>query len=634
VVTEQSNTYVVDTSASPYAKLHPVAIQSVNLEDEFWAPRLRVLREITLPSQYQLCEETGRLFNFRRAAGKETGNFQGLFFNDSDVYKWVEAVAFSLAGSTDQKLHELAHQAISQILAAQDEDGYLNSYFTLERKKERWTNLRDMHELYCAGHLVQSAVAFYRATGEGTLLEAACRLGDHITGMFGPDKRLGTPGHPEVEMALVELYRTTGKQDYLNLAKFFIDKRGQGVIGGSPYHIDHKPFRELTEIVGHAVRSLYLNCGAADVYMETGDKALWDGLVRLWHSMTEHKMYATGGVGSRYEGEAFGDNYELPNARAYAETCAAIANVMWNWRMLQISCEARFADVMELALYNGVLSGISLDGKNYFYVNPLADRGHHSRQRWFECACCPPNVARLLASLPGYFYSLSSAGVWIHLYGQNTAHLRVNSNAVTIVQRTRYPWDGEVEIILHPEKETTFSLFLRVPGWCPNFRVQVNGEILDTLVQPGNYQEVRRSWKTGDSVRLSLSMKIERIVSHPYAIENNDRVAVKRGPIVYCVEQRDNPDFDPWKLVLPHDASLEAEWRPEALNGVMVIRGEALALDDDDEFRGNLYRPLADVRSRLRPVQFIAIPYYAWANREPGAMIVWIRSLGQLSAPT
>ncbi len=623
--------FVVNTLQSPYAKLRPVLVENVFLEDAFWAPRLRIIREVTLSSQHQLCEETGRIFNFRRAAGKETGNFQGLFFNDSDVYKWIEAVAFSLASEKpDQKLLDLVQQVIAHIIAAQDEDGYLNTYFTFDREKERWTNLRDMHELYCAGHLIQAAVAFYRATGERTLLEAACRLADHIASVFGPDKRLGTPGHPEIEMALVELYRTTGNKTYLDLSRFFIENRGKSLIGGGIYHIDHKPFRELTEIVGHAVRSLYLNCGAADLYMETGDETLWDTLIRLWHNMTERKMYITGGVGARYEGEALGDDYELPNARAYAETCAAIANMMWNWRMLLISGEARFADVMELALYNGVLSGISVDEKEYFYVNPLADRGHHRRQRWFNCACCPPNIARLLASLPGYFYSLSAEGAWMHIYAQSTAHLEVNNNSLTIVQRTKYPWDGEVEMLLQPERETSFSLYLRIPGWCRRAEVQVNGKTSEAPIQPGHYVEIHRSWKAGDRVHLSLSMPVERVFCHPYVTENSDRVALKRGPIVYCVEQVDNPNFDVRNLMLPTNAPLEVEWAPDLLTGVMIIRGEAFAVDVD-EFRGYLYRPIEDVSSKLRRVQFTAIPYYAWANREPGPMSVWTRSLGYLS---
>ena len=619
-------TFVVDTSQSPFAKLRPVPVENVHLQDDFWAPRLQMLRDITLPSQYRLCEETGRISNFRRATGTEKGDFQGLFFNDSDVYKWVEATAFSLASSPDQKLQGLVQGVIADIVAAQDKDGYLNTHFTFEQKKDRWSNLRDMHELYCAGHLMQAAVAYYRATDERDLLDVACRFADHIATVFGPDKRPGTSGHPEIEMALVELYRVTGNRVYLDLARFFIDKRGTGLIGGRSYHIDHKPFRELDEIVGHAVRSLYLNSGGADIYMETGDKELWDSLIRLWQSMTERKMYLTGGVGSRYEGEAFGVDYELPNVRAYAETCAAIANVMWSWRMLQITGEGRFADVMELALYNGFLAGISLDGENYFYVNPLADRGQHRRQKWFRCACCPPNIARLLASLTGYMYSLSSDGVWTHLYARNTANLEVDGNPVTIVQHTDYPWSGDVELVLQPGKEMSFGLYLRIPGWCREAEVRINDQALDEHIQPGQYFEIRRPWKSGDRIKLSLSMPVERLVCHPYVLENHDRVALKRGPLIYCLEQTDNPDCDVWNLFLPLEGELKVDWMPKLLGGVMVVRGEASA-GDSSGFEGSLYRPLKEVYPKMRRVKFTAIPYYAWANRDPGPMTVWVRSL-------
>ena len=626
--------FVVDTSRSPFAKLRPVPVESVHLEDDFWAPRLRILREVTLPAQYQLLEETGRIFNFRRAAGKQKGDFKGLFFNDTDLYKWLEAAAFSLVSAFDQKLYDLAQQAIADIAAAQDEDGYLDTYFTFDRKKDRWTNLREMHELYCAGHLLQAAVAFYRATGEHNLLEVARRFADLIASVFGPDARAGTPGHPEIEMALAELYRTTANKKYLDLAKFFIDKRGMGFIGrrewfgivlSDTYYIDHKPFRELTEIVGHAVRSLYLNCGATDLYLETGEQSLWEALVRLWHNMTERKMYVTAGVGTRHEGEEFGDDYELPNARAYTETCAAIANVMWNWRMLMATGDAGFADVMELALYNGVLSGISLDGKEYLYVNPLADQGKHRRQRWYVCACCPPNITRLLASLPGYFYSTSSEGIWIHLYAENTAHLDIMGSSVAIIQRTKYPWNGEFEVILQPEKEVSFSLFLRIPGWCREAKVLANGQPLKIPIQPGKYVKIQRLWKSGDRVHLSFSMPIERVVCHPYVMENTDQVALRRGPLIYCVEQVDNPDCDVRSLMLPSNSPLEEGWMPNLLNGVTVIRGEALAIDAE-EFNDHLYRLVTDVSPKVRPTHFTAIPYYAWANREPGPMTVWIRS--------
>jgi len=621
---------IVDTSKSPYARLYPVSIKDVHLEDDFWAPKLKIIREITIPSQYKLLEDTGRIFNFRRASGKEKGRYQGLFFNDSDVYKWLEAAAFSYAYNPDQSLLHKTRKLIDEIAAAQDEDGYLNTYFTFEMRDERWKNLRDMHELYCAGHLIQAAIAFYRATGERKLLNVACRLADHIANIFGPDKRLGVPGHPEIEMALVELYRTTGRREYLELASFFIDNRGKGIIGGSLFHIDHKPFRELDEVVGHAVRALYLNCGATDIYLETGDQTLFATLMRLWRNMAEKKMYVTGGVGARYRGEAFGDDYELPNVRAYAETCAAIANFMWNWRMLLATGEGAFTDIMELTLYNGILSGLSLDGEHYFYVNPLADRGGHRRREWFRCACCPPNIARLLASLPGYFYSTSKDGIWVHLYAKNVAKIRLGESLVTLTQNTNYPWNGEVEITIDPEEKSVFSLYLRIPGWCRKANIKVNGENLEIGVQPGKYFEINRLWKKGDKVHLSLEMTIERIVSHPHVIENNDRVALKRGPIVYCLEKADNPEFDVWDMLLPDDARLNAEWMPNMLGGVMVIRGEALAIDTE-KFEGTLYLSKTDVRYKFRRVKFTAIPYYAWANREEGPMIVWIRSPEKLT---
>ena len=619
------NTVVVDTANSPYAKLRPIPIENVHIEDSFWAPRISMLREKTLPDQHRIIEETGRLFNFRRASGKEKGKFKGLYFNDSDVYKWVEAVAFSLAIEWDDKLHRLAKQTISEIISAQDDDGYLNTYFTFERRKERWTNLRDMHELYCAGHLIQAAIAYYRATGEDELLDAACRFADHIAEIFGPGKRAGTPGHPEIEMALVELYRLTGKRKYLELSEFFIDNRGKGLIGGSPYYIDHEPFRELKEIVGHAVRSVYLNCGAADVYMETGDEKLLETLLRLWYNMTERKMYVTGGIGSLYTGESFGKDYELPNVTAYAETCAAIANIMWNWRMLLATGEARFTDVMELALYNAALAGISLDGEEYFYVNPLADRGTHRRQRWFRCACCPPNIARLLASMPGYIYSLSSKGVWVHLYVQSRVSLDMNGTSVEIVQKTRYPWDGNVKIYVQPEDESSFSIFLRIPGWSRKPKVLVNDQPVNQPIKTGEYLEIRRLWRFGDRVQLVFPMPIERIVCHPYVMENHDRTALRRGPLVYCVEQVDNPDCDVWDLVLPTDSGLEARWEPNLLNGVVAISGEAYAVDVGA--RDSLYRMEDRSFTKMRNIKFTAIPYFAWANRELGPMTVWIRSL-------
>jgi DUF1680 family protein len=614
--------FAVDTSRSPYARLRPFPISAVRLNDIFWAPRIRRLKEVTIPTQYELLEETGRLHNFRRASKKEGGDFQGLFFNDSDVYKWLEAAALSLASGWDGKVVELMNRVIPEISAAQDEDGYLNTYFTFERKKDRWTNLKDMHELYCAGHLFQAAVAHRRVMGDESFLDVARRFADHIDRTFGPGKKEGACGHPEVEMALVELYRETGDRRYLDLAKFFVDQRGYGKIGGSPYHQDHKPFRDLDEVVGHAVRMLYLNCGAADIYAETGDRSLLDALRRIWRNLAGRRIYVTGGCGARHEGEAFGRDYELPNESAYGETCAAVANVLWNWRMALITGEAIYADMMELSLFNGSLAGIGLDGKSYFYVNPLSDRGGHRRQPFFPCACCPPNIARLIAMVPGLFYSVNGEGIWVHMYAEGTAEVGIGGSSVVFYQHTRYPWDGEVEIVVEPSRPMEFGIFLRIPGWCSEARVSVNGEGVSGI-KPGDYIELRREWRKGDEVHIDMAMPAEWIVAHPFVESDGGKVALRRGPIIYCLEQADNPHADVWGISVLTDRPLEAEFVSDLLDGVVVIRGEGMAVEKAIWDNG-LYKPMDIVRSASRKVGFVAIPYYAWANREPGPMAVWL----------
>lgn len=617
VATHQS--VVVDTSRSPAAKLRPVALEAVRLADGFWAPRLKMVREVTLPSQYQFLEDTGRLTNFRRAAGKVSGDFEGIYFNDSDVYKWLEAGAFALAYEPDAELARLMDGVVGDVAAAQQPDGYLNTYFMFEHESERWTNLRDMHELYCAGHLFQAAVAHHRATGEDRLLAVARRFADLIASVFRPGGRPGTPGHPEPEMALVELYRETGERRYLETAQYFLDQRGHGVIGGSSYHQDHRPFRDLTEITGHAVRSLYLNAGATDVVLETGSQTLWRAVERLWFSLTERRMYVTGGAGARHEGEAFGEDYELPDRRAYAETCAAIANVMWNWRMLLATGYARHADVMELALYNGALAGISLDGTQYFYVNPLSDRGGHRRQEWFGCACCPPNIARLLASMPGYLYSTSDEGVWVHLYVAGTATFDLGGSMVGLRQRAEP--DTEIEVSL--EEGRNFTLFLRIPGWAERCSITVNEQEVGVEAVPGTYAEVRREWRDGDRVQMVLRAGPEVIAAHPWVEGLWGRVAIRRGPFIYCVEQADLPDCDVWDLVVDRHLRLEGRWREDLLGGIAVVEGTGTA-PVSRPWAGSLYLPYSRTGAASRPVRFTAIPYYAWANREPGPMRVWL----------
>jgi DUF1680 family protein len=630
-VQSPSRPVVVDTSQSPYARLRPLPLTAVTLDDEFWAPRRRLNRQVTIPSQYRHCEATGRIDNFRRAAGQVDLPFQGRYYNDSDVYKWLEGVAWTLATDADSALAEMADAVIDAISAAQRADGYLNTYFSRERATERWTNLRDMHELYCAGHLIQAAIAHRRATGGDRLFQVARRLADHICGLFGPQeqgKRPGAPGHQEIEMALVELARETGDQAYRRQAQFFLDQRGRGLIGGSEYHQDHRPFRDLERMAGHAVRAVYMNCGAADLVAETGEPNLRAALNRLWRNMTVRQVYVSGGVGSRHAGESFGRDYELPNERAYTETCAAIASVMWNWRMLALDGDARYADAMETALYNGFLVGLSLDGTSYFYQNPLADDGTHRRQEWFDCACCPPNIARLLASIPGYLYTVSAEGAWVHLYAQGSASIPLTDGTIlSLRQHTRYPWGGRVEIEVG--SSGTFSLFLRIPGWCDaGASLVVNGHDFPGVLEPGSYAELRRSWNPGDTVHLDLPMPVRQVESHPYVAENLGRVALLRGPVLYCVEGADNPGLDPRDLYLPAGATFAIDHHPDLLGGVVALRGPARALPPGAAWEDHLYRPARHqpASPEGRPIEVIAIPYYAWANRGPEPMQVWLRS--------
>lgn len=651
-----TNAVVVDTSQSPHARLKPVPVNSVTLEDAFWAPRLKINREVTLPSQYRQCEDTGRIDNFRRVSGKKDVPFVGIFFNDSDVYKWLEAASWSLATHPDDPaLRKMVDDTITEVADAQDANGYLNTYFSVERVGERWTNLKDMHELYCAGHLFQAAVAHHRATGGDKLLNVALRFADHICDTFGPKdsgRREGTCGHEEIEMGLVELYRVTGEKRYLAQADYFISARGQEPSAcyndADPasaghdrrYRQDHVPFRQLEEVTGHAVRQIYLDCGATDVLTETGDQTLKRALDAQWDNMTGRRMYVTGALGARHEGEAFGKDYELPSDRAYAETCASIANVMWNWRMLQLTGESRYADLMELALYNGVLAGLSLDGTQYFYVNPLADDGTHRRQAWFGCACCPPNVARLLASLPGYFYSTQWRGelrVWVHLYASGTAILstpQAPEQMIRLRQDTNYPWSGEIKFTVEEAPTETARLFFRIPNWADGAQIQVNDEPSYNPVRhdPENdgetalpqYAHVARQWKGGDVIRLTLPMQVSQVEGHPYVADTFGKAALMRGPLVYCVEQADQADIDVRDISLDRATSFAPVHEPDLLGGVMVLHAEAQEKDRTG-WDGRLYQPaLAPDAAAMRAVTVTAIPYYAWANREPGAMRVWL----------
>lgn len=607
----------------PINYLKAVSWKDVKIKSGFWGDRVRINRNVVLDYQYEQIEKAGCVDNFRRASGKKGGKFEGFFFNDSDVYKWIEAASYSLGTHPDKKLEEKVNRLIEDIADAQEEDGYLNTYFTLEKEKP-FSNLAVKHELYCAGHLIEAAVAHHLATGKTNLLDVATRFVDLVCHTFGPGRKQSAPGHEEIELALVKLYHLRREKRYLDTARFFIEKRGKGYAGGDEYHQDHLPFTEQKEIVGHAVRAVYLMSGAADVYRKTKDKALMVTLNRLWENMVQKKMYATGGIGSRYEGEAFGKNYELPNDRAYAETCAAIGNIFWNHRMLHLTGDAKYADVMEKVLYNGFLSGISLDGRKYFYQNPLQADKNHRRASWFPCACCPPNVARLLSSLGGYFYSVSGEGVWIHLYGESETAITLDKDRkVTLNQYTNYPWSGEISIKVSSEKETSFTLFVRIPGWCQEAEVLVNGKSMAGDITPSSYLPISRTWEGEDEVQLNIPIPVEFLQTRPHS-SNNARLAISRGPMIYCIEAEDHPGIDVFDILLSPDTELTPHFESGLLGGVVVLKGEASVLDLSS-WQGKLYRPYRkEEKVKTEPLEITAIPYFAWANRSPGKMLVWV----------
>ena len=619
----------------PYARWRMLPLGAISLTGGFWARWQDTNRQVTLQHGYRMLEEAGNLQNFRIAAGLTEGKYRGRVFNDSDVYKWLEAVGYELHINPNTELQQQADEVIDLIAAAQQSDGYLNTYYQVAEPGKRWTDLDFGHELYCAGHLFQATAAYTRATRTTKLLEIAARLADLICATFGPDKRRGACGHPEVEMGLVELYWVTSRAAYLDLAKFFIDQRGQGQMRGwrwlgPEYHQDRVPVRESSEVEGHAVRAMYLNAGVADLYLETKEADLLAALERQWQDMVNGKLFLTGGLGARYEGEAFGAPYELPSDQCYCETCAAIGSVMWNWRMLLITGDGRFADLIERTLYNSVLSGLALDGAHFFYMNPLLSRGGYARQRWYEVACCPPNIMRLLASLAQYFITRDEAGLQIHLY--NTAAIRaelISGRPVSLKMSTDYPWQGQVALTVEETDGSTWGLRLRVPDWSQNATVTLNGQLVETPTLESGYVVLERAWQSGDVVELALPIE-------PFLVEANPRVdsvrgslAIQRGPLVYCLEAADHPGLNLMDIQLDEGTPLQAAWREEVLRGgVMAVRAGGY-VTESDEWRNRLYRRMSGSgRLSRRLVTLTAIPYYAWANRGANVMRVWLPRAG------
>jgi len=625
-------------------RMRSLKLRDVKFDDTFWAPRIETNRRATLPIEEKQLRDTGRLEALKLNWKPGMPNRPHIFW-DSDTYKWVEAVAYDIERAPGSVSVEALEAVADDVVRMQQPDGYLNSHYTVVEPDKRWTNLRDCHELYCAGHFFEAAVAHHEATGNAKLLDVARRFADHIATQFGREegKRRGYPGHEEIELALAKLARATGDRKHLDLAKYFVDERG-----AEPHYYDtesqergdkprprhrydeiqaHLPVREQRTIEGHAVRACYLFAGATDVAAETGDAGLFEAVKKVWENATTRRMYVTGGVGSTRHGERFTADYDLPNLTAYAETCAAIALAFWAKRMLEIEGEARYADVMERALYNGIASGVSLDGERFFYVNPLESAGDHHRQEWFGCACCPPNIARLYASLGHYAYSVGDGEAYVHLYAQGSASFmagEMKDTRVSLDVKTAYPWKEKIAIKVSPEDAVEFALALRLPGWCRKPAVKLNGKPVSVRKAEKGYLTLSRKWKKGDKVDLTLPMPVERVEAHPGVRADAGRVALRRGPVVYCLEEVDNGSGLNG-IRLPRGSKLKATFDPDLLGGVTVITGSAKRRDESKWKADDLYSatPLGKP-ARLKPAKIKAVPYCTWDNRAPGEMLVWI----------
>jgi DUF1680 family protein len=637
----------------PSAKgFRPPAVPDVDVRG-FWGDRIDAVADKTAMILYERCVVAGMFdqidpdrpvppvrmpFHMRADGTPDTVNVQ--MFWDSDVAKVIETAAYALYRKRNPDIEAKIDAIIAMFAGLQQPDGYVNSWFIRMQPGQRWTNLRDCHELYCAGHLMEAAVAYFHATGKRGLLDVMCRYADHIDSMFGPrpGQKPGYCGHEEIELALVRLGRATGKQRYLDLARYFIDARGSqphyfdveaAARGADPalfrhktyqYNQSHLPVREQTRVIGHAVRAMYLYSGMADVATEFGDDTLTDALKLLWEDLTSKQMYVTGGIGPAASNEGFTDYYDLPNESAYAETCAAVGLAMWASRMLGRGPDRQYADIMEQALYNGALSGLAVDGTRFFYDNPLESRGGHHRWTWHRCPCCPPNIARTVASIGSYMYGVSADGIAVHLYGESTARLTVGAQPVTLTQHTAYPFDGRVTIAVAVGEPAEFSLALRVPGWCEGARLSLNGETVEPDDGAGGYLHLRRVWRDGDTLVLELPMAVRAMRAHPKVKADIGRVAIARGPLIYCAEEVDNAaDLD--AVILSQDIAAARTTPVPELGGAVAIELPARRehwQHREDRLYDSRSPVIAGTTARL-------VPYHLWDNRQPGEMLVWIR---------
>ncbi len=642
-----------------------LSLAQVKIQSSFWEPYRKLVKEVVIPYQWEVlndripeAEPSHVMRNLRIAAGLEEGEFYGYFFQDTDLAKWLEAVAYSLQTDPDAELEKIADGAIALIEQAQQPDGYLNSYFTVKAKGKRWTNLQECHELYTAGHFIEAGVAYYQATGKPKLLDIVCRFADYIDSVFGPEpgKLQGYDGHQEIELALVRLYKATGNKRYLMLSKFFLDARGkepyfftaewekrgrvtywENIVQKAPgdmreYNQTHQPVREQTEAVGHAVRLIYMLNGMAGVAKETDDAGLLQACQTLWENITQKQMYITGGIGSACIGEAFTFDYDLPNDTIYAETCASVGLINFAQKMLQMENKRFFADVIETALFNIIPGSMARDGKHYFYVNPLevwpeASRKNPGklhvkpvRQKWYGCACCPPNLARLITSLGQYIYTVGDNALYIHQYIGSEVTVDLGGETVKVSQKSDYPWNGDIRFDLSMKAPKEFTVGLRIPGWCREASLHINGEIVGVAeMEEDGYVLIKRSWNDGDTLELQLEMPIRLMEANPLVRANAGKVAIQKGPVVYCLEAADNGD-NLSAISVPYNANLKAVFEAGLLGGVTAIYGEGFR-SCMDGWENTLYRP---VQSERKPVQLKAVPYCVWGNRKPGEMLVWI----------
>lgn len=639
---------MTDLSQTPRIERYvPADHYRVDFAGGFWESWTETVRKVTVPSQHRRLDAEGFLevLNFHLPPAPLVRPIQpsGLsmqHFFDSDFGKWIEAASYTLKAHPNPDLEAKIDDIVEKLEQGQMEDGYLNSWFIRREPDKRWTNLRDLHEMYSMGHLLEGAVAYYEATGKRRFLDVMIRAVDHIIDTFGtqPGQLRGYEAHEEIELALIKLYRVTNEPRHLALVQYFIDERG-----ASPHYYDaearrrgddpkdyvykdysysqaHIPVREQTKVVGHAVRAMYLFSAMADLAAETSDLTLLAACETLFDNLTGRQLYVTGGLGPSGTNEGFTREYDLPNATAYAETCAAVALAFWGHRMAQIDLDSRFTDQVELVLYNGALSGISRDGEHYFYENVLESHGDNRRWKWHYCPCCPTNIARLIASLGSYFYTTKPGDLAVHLYGANTASVMLGELAVGVTQETRYPWDGDIALMLNPAEPRRFTLRLRIPGWNREAQISVNDDAVTPEIIKG-YAAITREWRAGDVVRLHFPMPVEHIYANPQVGEDAGRVALKRGPVVYCVEEIDN-ETAPQQMRLDPEAHLQPRYDADLLGGATVLEGKVQRADLSD-WSGTLYRttPPTYVDTTLT-----AIPYHLWANRDPAAMAVWLRA--------